>query len=631
MDSAALSTYLYTYDNELTDTTDADGRRTTYSYDADGDQTGETWVGSSPSETITYTYDADNELTGAADSYATLTFTYDSGGNEITSATSGPGTGQPSVTLTSGYDAQQNLTSVTDNLSSIGRTTIVYDAGERPTTITTSYGGTAGPQVVTSYAPNNQISSQSRTIGGSGTAVNTTYVYDAADRQTTITDYVSGGSALATYIYSYDKSDRVTTMVDSDGTYTYTYDNSDELTNVDKNGTQVDSYSYDLNGNRTGTGYSTTIMNETQTSSGVTYAYDKAGNTISANSGGTVTTFTYDYRNRVTEVTQGSTVIATYTYNALDQRIGVQEGGSRTWTVYNGTSADATPYADFNGSSTLLTRYLDGTGVVDGAVVDELLARTGSGGATAWYLTDKLGSVRDIVSSSGSELDHVVYDSFGTIVTETNASNGDRFKFAGMQYDSLTEQYFDHARWYGPATGTFASQDPSGFTAGDANLYQYVDSSPIDGSDPTGLQDTVPAPGAPIIVPPEFVKPPNVHFNQDGSITFDFTAPDGSVQHYVFQPGMPPAPDPGNDRGEMLPGGGRNRPGLRKNVVPTPPIRPLPLYAIRGPDGKWRWVIGNPPLNAANPKAKQKIGFYKGVAPKQLYTRGPDGKLIPSP
>ena len=71
----------------------------------------------------------------------------------------------------------------------------------------------------------------------------------------------------------------------------------------------------------------------------ITYTYDKAGNTISANSGGTFTTYTYDYRNRLTEVTQGGTVIATYTYNALDQRIGIQESSGRTWTVYNGTSA----------------------------------------------------------------------------------------------------------------------------------------------------------------------------------------------------------------------------------------------------------------------------------------------------
>ncbi len=69
---------------------------------------GETWVSSSGGalNLISYSYDADNELTGAADNYATLTFGFDSGGNQITAATSGPGTGQPSVTLTSAYDAR---------------------------------------------------------------------------------------------------------------------------------------------------------------------------------------------------------------------------------------------------------------------------------------------------------------------------------------------------------------------------------------------------------------------------------------------------------------------------------------------------------------------------------------------
>ena len=191
--NAATVTYVYDNDGELTDTTDADGRRTTYSYDADGDQTGETWVGASPSEKITYTYDADNELTGAADSLRHADLHLRLGRQRDHGGDSGPGTGQPSVTLTSGYNAQHSLTSVTDNISgNVGITTYVYDAGQRLTTITTSYGGTAGPQIVTSYAPNNQISAQSRTIGGSGTAVNTTYQYDAADRQTTITDYVVG-------------------------------------------------------------------------------------------------------------------------------------------------------------------------------------------------------------------------------------------------------------------------------------------------------------------------------------------------------------------------------------------------------------------------------------------------------
>ena len=270
-------------------------------------------------------------------------------------------------------------------------------------------------------------------------------------------------------------------MVDADGTYTYTYDNANELTNVDKSGTQVESYAYDANGNRTGTGYSTTVMNEIRTSPGlITYTYDSAGNTISANSGGTITTYTYDYRNRLTGVKQGGTVIATYVYDALDRRIEIQDsGGSTIWTVYNGTSADALPYGDFNSSGTMLTRYVSGPGMVNGVAVDELLARTSSGGTTAWYLTDKLDSVRDVVNTAGSAIDHVVYDSFGNITTESNASNGDRFKFAGMEYDVTTGQTYDRARYYNQAVGHFTSLDPiPDLLAGDHNLFGYVSNSP---------------------------------------------------------------------------------------------------------------------------------------------------------
>ncbi len=118
--------------------------------------------------------------------------------------------------------------------------------------------------------------------------------------------------------------------------------------------------------------------------------------------------------------------------------------------------------------------------------MDQLLARTSSGGATAWYLPDKLGSVRDIVNTSGTVLDHVVYDSFGIIVTETNSANGDRFKYAGMEYDSVTGQYYDRARNYSSNLGRFINLDPAGFSAGDTNLLRYVGNNPTDETDPLG-------------------------------------------------------------------------------------------------------------------------------------------------
>ena len=174
------------------------------------------------------------------------------------------------------------------------------------TTITTSYGGTAGPQIVFNYDKGSRLTSTSRQIGSSSTAteVNTTIVYDNANRVTTITDGVSTYNSFPPAgarrrsrptSYSYDNANRVTTQVNADGTYTYTYDNANELTSVYKSGTQSESYSYDLNGNRTGTGYSTTVMNETATSPGpVTYTYDAAGNMITSKSGSTTTTYTYD-------------------------------------------------------------------------------------------------------------------------------------------------------------------------------------------------------------------------------------------------------------------------------------------------------------------------------------------------
>ena len=202
--------------------------------------------------------------------------------------------------------------------------------------------------------------------------------------------------------------------------------------------------------------------------------------------------------------------MATYTYNALNQRIGVKDSGTQTWTVYDGTSADANPYADFNGS-----------GTPDGA----LPVRPGRGqrcgcrrdpGADQLRRDDGLVpdrqaglGARHRRARRGHELDHIVYDSFGNIVTETNASNGDRFKFAGMQYDATTGQYYDHARWYYSGTGRFTILDPDGFAAGEMDLYGYAENSPANLVDPSG--QSIPGPITVFPSLPGFSPPCNGH------------------------------------------------------------------------------------------------------------------------
>ena len=130
-----------------------------------------------------------------------------------------------------------------------------------------------------------------------------------------------------------------------------------------------------------------------------------------------------------------------------------------------------------------------------GLAVDQIIARTSSSGVTAWYMTDQLGSVRDVVSTSGTVLDHIVYGSFGNIISQTNSSNGDRFMFTGMEYDATTGIYYDHARYYDPTTGRFVSQDPKGFAAGDANLYRYVGNATTAATDPSGTAGQNPQQG----------------------------------------------------------------------------------------------------------------------------------------
>ena len=109
-------------------------------------------------------------------------------------------------------------------------------------------------------------------------------------------------------------------------------------------------YSYDPNGNRNATGYITGAGNELTHSPGVTYTYDNDGNMITATRPAGPRPTRTTMRTGLTGVEVNGTMVATYTYDALGRRIGIEDSGTQTWTVFNGTGADANPYADFNGS-----------------------------------------------------------------------------------------------------------------------------------------------------------------------------------------------------------------------------------------------------------------------------------------
>ncbi len=162
----------------------------------------------------------------------------------------------------------------------------------------------------------------------------------------------------------------------------------------------------------------------------------------------------------------------------FDNRIGTVSNGVTTWTLYDGSS----PIMDFSGSGALEVRYLQGpTGIV---------ARESASGVIAWYLSDRLGTVSDVIDNLGNVIDHVDYTAFGSVIDETAPGAGDRFvSFAGLLRDNVTGLNLAVERAENPGLGRWTQQDPLSFAAGDANLYRYVGNGATAGTDPRGEDD----------------------------------------------------------------------------------------------------------------------------------------------
>jgi RHS repeat-associated protein len=186
---------------------------------------------------------------------------------------------------------------------------------------------------------------------------------------------------------------------------------------------------------------------------------------------------------RLTEVketnAQGVVVLdEQFVYDVNDHLIGEAVNGvPQRWTVYDGS----TPYLDLTGAGQVSERYL-----ADPNALAQYWARVGVTGQADWMVTDLLGSVRELVSASGSVEDQIAYDAYGNVVSETNAAAGGRIKYAGGQYDGGLGLTLFGARWYNSAAGRWLSQDPLGLGP-DSNPYRYVDNGPTDGTDPSGL------------------------------------------------------------------------------------------------------------------------------------------------
>jgi len=104
-----------------------------------------------------------------------------------------------------------------------------------------------------------------------------------------------------------------------------------------------------------------------------------------------------------------------------------------------------------------------------------------------YYTRDHLGSIRELVNSSGTLLTRYSYDPYGRgTSTYLSGSTDATFQYTGDYYHAASGLNLTKFRAYDPNTARWLSRDPKEENE-ELNLYEYVKNMPVDAIDPLGL------------------------------------------------------------------------------------------------------------------------------------------------
>jgi RHS repeat-associated protein len=101
------------------------------------------------------------------------------------------------------------------------------------------------------------------------------------------------------------------------------------------------------------------------------------------------------------------------------------------------------------------------------------------------YEKDQLGSVNELVSSTGSVVSQYTYDAYGNKTTVSGTVVSD-IGYAGYFYHAVSGLDFTMFRAYDPTHARWLNRDPIGELGG-INLYAYTNGNPATLADPLGL------------------------------------------------------------------------------------------------------------------------------------------------
>ena len=274
-----------------------------------------------------YTYDGLGNTLSKADGAGTTSYSYDAANRLAGIAYSSTASGytQPHAVSYS-YDADGRRTQMVDGT---GTTTYVYDGLERLDQVTNG----AGAVVTYGYDSNGNRTCLNYPNSGSTTCQNASsgtglvsYSYDAANRVTAMSDWLSPGGTT-NFTYDNDSNLLSTTLPTTSAvTVGYSYDNADNLTGISVSGLVIDP-------DNDGDNSSTDADSDSDGNYNLAQLTRNADNQVATTtpSSGSGTTYGYDPLNRVT-----GGVSASYTYDAASQLTSVTPtGGSTSNDGYN--------------------------------------------------------------------------------------------------------------------------------------------------------------------------------------------------------------------------------------------------------------------------------------------------------
>ena len=308
-------------------------------------------------------------------------------------------------------------------------------------------------------------------------------------------DYFS--TALYQYSLHRDEVGRITgkteTLNGTTNEYQYLYDNNDRLEQVLKNGSSIQSWQYDANGNRThenGTLVAQYDAQDRLTQYGDNqYRYTANGeltqktNTTS----GDTTDYHYDAFSNLRSVTLPDGTEIDYIIDGQNRRVGKKRNGIlEQGFLYQG---QLNPVAELDGSNNIVARFVYGERL---HVPSHMIKSS----TNYRIISDHLGSVRLVVNASTGEIaQRMDYDAWGRVIEDTNPGF-QPFGYAGGIYDRDTGLVRFGARDYDPQVGRWTAKDPIGFGGG-LNHYAYANNDSINYIDPEGLQGVYGLGGSP--------------------------------------------------------------------------------------------------------------------------------------